>query len=159
MLEVAILGDKSKQDIKAFVFFCRRMHQEGLNIVDDQICVPRRSKRLNEHLDDASAMATNFKGLGSVKKQRGVKLLPHSVSSIDDKENFHRASRLAPRSRAARVLSELLLDQPTDASDFEVSDCEESPNSSIGILFNQQWLRVDDIENERYNFKVFEDSL
>jgi hypothetical protein len=135
------------------------MQQEGLHIVDNRIRVPRRSKRLNEHVDDAFAMETNVKALGSVKKQRGVKLLPHSVSSIDDKENFHRASRLAPRSRATRVFAELLLDHPTDASDFEISDCEEYPESSIGILFNQQWLRVDDIENERYNFKVFEDSL
>ena len=135
------------------------MQREGLNIADDHISFPRRSKRLNDHSNDDSSLKVNGKAFESVKKQRGIKLMQDSLSSIADKENFHRSRHLAPRSRATRVLSELLVDAQTDASDFELSDYDDEGSSPLGILFNQQLLRVEDPSNDRYNFKVFEDCL
>ena len=135
------------------------MQRGGINLVEDGTFLPRRSKRLNDDIRDDISAGTSIQSIKSVKKQRGVKLISDSLTSIADKENFHRSRHLAPRSRATRVFAELLVDAATDASDFEISDTDEIPLSPVGILFNQQWLRVDDPNNERYNFKVFEDSL
>ena len=105
------------------------------------------------------AFAGDEKIFAAIKKPRGVKLLSDSLADTADKENFHRSRHLAPRSRATRVLADLIVDAQTDASDFEISDWYEIPQSPVGILFSQQISRVDDPSNERYNFKVFEDSL
>jgi hypothetical protein len=80
----------------------------------------------------------------------------NSPDIIADKENFHRAKALAPRSRPAKVLMELLIDLPTDCSDFEISDCEDSiPTSSV--LFNQISQRMSGTKNDHYEFQVYED--
>jgi hypothetical protein len=132
------------------------MQREGLKIVEDLISGPRRSKRLNDNTELATP---SMKGVSPSKKHRGVRLLADSKSDMADKENFHRSSRLVPRSRAARVLADMFLDVPTDASDFEISDNEDSLDTPLGILFNEHVLRVNDLNSDRYNFKIFEDSL
>ena len=132
------------------------MQRDSLNFVDGFTGMPRRSKRLN---DNSEVAIVSIKSVSPMKKHRGVRLTTDSNSDISDKENFHRSSRLAPRSRLARILAELFLDVPTDASDFEVSDNEDALDAPLGILFNQQVLRVNDAHSERHNFKIFEDSL
>lgn len=117
----------------------------------------RRSKRL--HKDDSidSIQRDQSPLEVSIKKYRSKDSRADISTGVIDKENFHRSSNLAPRARVARVFAELIVDAPTDASDFEISDSEDSSLLKMGTLFTGQITRIEDPTNERYNFKVFED--
>ena len=117
----------------------------------------RRSKRLHKEDSLDSIKRDKCPLEGSAKKYRSKESRLDISVGVVDKENFHRSSNLAPRARVARVFAELIVDAPTDASDFEISDCEDSSLLKMGTLFTSQISRIEDPTNERYNFKVFED--
>lgn len=79
------------------------------------------------------------------------------VDSDLDKENFHRSRLLAPRARSARVLVELVIDLPTDCSDFEFSEADEE-KAEIGVVYRARESRLHDSVNEFYNFEVYVDA-
>jgi hypothetical protein len=93
---------------------------------------------------------------GQVKRQRRSKALPSFESSVD-KENFHRSRPLAPRSRSARILQDLVIDLPTDCSDYEILESDDEKDGLLGSLFVKRELRINDRKNEFYNFAVHED--
>lgn len=91
-----------------------------------------------------------------VKRQRRSRALSSFEASVD-KENFHRSRPLAPRSRSARVLQDLVIDLPTDCSDYEVLESDDEIDALLGSLFVKRELRINDSKNEFYNFAVHED--
>ena len=125
---------------------------------------PLRSKRK----ESASAQSTGLNE--SAQKSiyttefHGSKRLKARMQSdcpldfLNDKENFHRSRPLAPRSRPARVLLDLVVDLPTDCSDFEVS-MDEEDSSPTGYMFNEQQRRMADPSNKQYHFSVYEDPI
>lgn len=92
------------------------------------------------------------------KRIRGQGKQLAELSTICDKENFHRSKVLAPRSRTAKVFAELVVELPTDASDYEVGEDDLSP-ASVGRVYRELALKIHDEKNLRYNFKVFDDSV
>jgi len=120
--------------------------------------VPRRSKRLQNYMSSEYDRIENQSSLLMIKKPRSAVHIENEFDAIADKENFHRVKQLAPRARSAKVLLDLVIDLPTDASDFELSDSEcASPTTRVGFLFHQLSSRIQDSKSDRYNFKVYED--
>ena len=96
----------------------------------------------------------------SSKRARKGRIVQEEYDSIADKENFHRSKQLAPRARPAKILVDLVVDLPTDCTDYEISDGDEgdvSP-SSLGRMFQRQFVRMSDPKSKHYNFTVFEDA-
>jgi hypothetical protein len=125
-------------------------------------CVLRRSKRLHQASElnggPYESGSPTLKHTANSKKQKLVNDSDGFCDSIADKENMNRHRRLAPRSRPARILTELLVDAVTDCSDFEVSDFDDAAVSfSCGILYNQREARISDVSNTLYHYAVFED--
>ena len=88
------------------------------------------------------------------KRFRGSVSLHEKFDPISEKENLNRSKPLAPRARSAKVFSELVIDLPTDCSDYEVTEEEFSP---CGKLYRELARRM--LDNERYFFSVFEDNI
>jgi hypothetical protein len=74
-----------------------------------------------------------------------------------DKENIHRAGRLAPRSRTTMVLSSLVIEAPTDCSDIEFDYDEDQ--MSLGSQYRVRMARISDAKNAHYHFSVYEDPV
>lgn len=125
-------------------------------------CVLRRSKRLHQASESnkgpSASDSPNMKHTENPKKQKLVNDSDGICDSIADKENMNRHRCLAPRSRPAKILTELFVDAATDCSDFEVSDFEDAAVSfSCGILYSQREARISDVSNTLYQYAVFED--
>ena len=95
---------------------------------------------------------------GPAKRTRSTRKLHVSIETISDKENFHRSRPLAPRSRSAKILSDLVVDLATDCTDYEVSeyDGDDSP-MSLAEEYLGLHSRMHDEKNKFYHFTVFED--
>lgn len=124
---------------------------------------PIRAKRRMVSIDNsASDSLADLSGLqsdsGPAKRTRSQRKLQVSIDAISDKENFHRWRPLAPRSRSAKILLDLVVDLPTDCTDYEVSeyDGDDSP-ISLGEEYLGLHSRMHDEKNKFYHFKVFED--
>ena len=113
----------------------------------------RMKRKLN--LDDQASLKVPGTDM---KRNKGRRALSGTFDPISDKENFHKSKDLAPRSRPARVLVDLIIDLPTDCSDFEISDVEaDSALPHSAELFHKQIMRMTDVDNKHYHFTVFED--
>ena len=124
----------------------------------DFSAAPRRSKRLQGYLYNKEESRGIPENAFSTKRLRSGASSSGTFDIIADKENFHRVKQLAPRSRPAKVLIDLVIDLPTDASDYEISESEDSVPASR-FLLNQLSLRMADSKNDHYNFQVYEDPL
>ena len=132
----------------------------SLNVIGGNF---RRSKRLHSSADDVKPTfiksPANERGGAKSKRIRQIVDSKEEVDINEEKENFHRTKPLAPRSRAAKVLVQLAIELPTDASDYEVSDAEDiTPVVSLGFLYQQRESRMLDKKNAHYHFEIFEDS-
>ena len=121
-----------------------------------------RSKRKQAGTDlslrpDSEAIDNHETNRATVFKRQKRSIKHSSAENSEEKENFHRSRALAPRARSARVLVDLVIDLPTDCSDFEVSEGDEEKFDS-GSLFRMRELRINDPANAFYNFKIHEDA-
>ena len=108
---------------------------------------------------DESSGIKGGKGNSLPKRVKSRKQVDADVDLLEDKENFHRSRLLAPRARPARVLHDLVVDLPTDCSDFEVSMDTDIDSSPSGSLFHELERRMADPNEKRYHFSVYEDPI
>lgn len=134
------------------------------NIVGGQDDIPgmiRGSKRgmdILAHIQDGhSTSANDMKPQHPSKKLKQANSCPGDFDLISEKENLHRPNTLVPRARPSRVLESLLIDAPTDCSDFECSESEVDPADPYGVLYDQRASRISDVSNATYHFDIFED--
>ena len=125
---------------------------------------PLRFKRkdiVSQHTSetvDAPCQSKESLGYPGSKRVRARMDTESALDILEDKENFNRSRPLAPRSRPARVLHDLVVDLPTDCSDFEVS-MDEEDSSPVGSIFHAQQRRMDDPNEKHYHFSVYEDPI
>jgi hypothetical protein len=135
----------------------------NLGIHDHQFesAIGKRCKRKTfgvNLLDDAGSGVLEHIKTGKSDRVKRSKhdIYPQNTFPEEDKENCHRVKFLAPRARTAKVLVDLIVDAPTDCSDYEILN-DSDDETPIGRVFNDQLARIIDHNNEKHHFCVFED--